>query len=129
MDEAVIKYYRRLLRSEFEHAGTIENPDIYLDTVAENVQICGHMGDYLHLYIKVLQNKITDIRYLCICDPTANVAIELLCALVMNKTFEEINKIDVNTFSETLASDGKDFQKRATGLLELLHRGITNYLK
>ena len=128
MDEAIIKYYRKLLRSGFIHAGTLEAPDIYLDTVAENVQICGNMGDYLNLYIRVIDNKIADIKYLCICDPTANVAIELLCELILNKTFKEINRINADTFSEALESKGEDLKKRAEGLLELLHKGITEYL-
>ena len=35
MDAAVIQYYRRLLRTRFEHAGSFENPSILLDAIME----------------------------------------------------------------------------------------------
>jgi hypothetical protein len=53
MDAAVIKYYRRLLRTGFEHAGSLENPSIFLDTINENITVCGNAGNYLHLYLNV----------------------------------------------------------------------------
>jgi NifU-like protein involved in Fe-S cluster formation len=127
MDEAVIKYYRKLLKSGFEHAGSLENPDIYLDTVSENIPICGYMGDYLHLYIHCRDGKIASVKYLCTCDPTANVAVELLCGLIQGKALGEIEKLDTDSFSEALASDGEDLREKVTSLLELLHRGLDRY--
>jgi len=127
MDEAVIKYYRKLLRSGFVHAGSLENPDIYLDTVSENIPICGHIGDYMYLYIHVRHGKIDAIKYLCNCDPTANVAVEILCGLMRDKTFSEIKKLSADSFSEVLESNGEDLRKKASGLLELLHRGLDRY--
>jgi NifU-like protein involved in Fe-S cluster formation len=73
MDEAVIKYYRKLLRTRFEYAGTIENASIFLDSVGEKVLICGSTGDFMQLYINVVKNRIDDMKYMCQCDPTANV--------------------------------------------------------
>ncbi|MBN1380741.1 MAG: iron-sulfur cluster assembly scaffold protein [Deltaproteobacteria bacterium] len=128
MDEAVIKYYRKLLRSGFKYAGTVDNPDIFIDTVSENVPLCGHAGDYLHLYIHVRDGKIAAARYLCTCEPTTNVVVEILCGLVQNKTLAEVKQINENFFSEELASDGKDLRHKAAGLLELLHRGLDRYL-
>jgi NifU-like protein involved in Fe-S cluster formation len=127
MDEVIIKYYRGLLKNGFVHAGSLEKPDIFLDTVSENIPICGNMGDYLHLYIHVRTGKIAAIKYLCTCDPTANVAVEMLCGLIRGKTFAEIESINEDSFSQALASDNEDLRKKAAGLLELLHRGIIRY--
>ena len=89
MDEGVIKYYRRLLRTGFEYAGSIENATIFLDSVTEEIVHCGNVGNYMQLYIHVSDNIIDDIKYTCSCDPAANVAVEILCALVKGKTLEE----------------------------------------
>jgi hypothetical protein len=79
MDEAVIKYYRRMLRVGFEHVGPLDNPTIFLDSIGENIRVCGQIASiYLHLYIKVTHDTIDDVRYLCTCDPVANVAVEIL---------------------------------------------------
>jgi NifU-like protein involved in Fe-S cluster formation len=127
MDEAVIKYYRRLLKSGFEYPGTLEDPSIFLDTVSENIPICGHMGDYLHLYIRVRNHMVEDIKYLCSCDPTANVAVEILCGLLLGKTLEEIEAINEGSFCEVLKADSAELCKKAGGLLELLHRGLARF--
>ncbi len=89
MDEAVIKFYRKLLRSGFEHSGSLENASIFLDSVGEKVLICGSTGDFMQLYINVVNNTIDNIKYMCVCDPTANVAVEILCTLVKGKTLDE----------------------------------------
>jgi hypothetical protein len=41
MDEQVIKYYRRLLKTGFDHVGSLENPSIFLDSVGEKIRVCG----------------------------------------------------------------------------------------
>ena len=89
MDEAVIKYYRKLLKTGFEHSGSIEKASIFLDNTGEKVLICGSTGDYMQLYVNVVNDKIEDITYMCVCDPTANVAVELLCILMKGKSLEE----------------------------------------
>ena len=38
------------------------------------------------LYPVVDDDRINDIKYLCSCEPTANVAVEVLCTLVKGKT-------------------------------------------
>ena len=55
MDEAVIKYYRKLLKNGFENSGSFENASIFLDNVGEKVLICGSTGDYMQLYVNVDQ--------------------------------------------------------------------------
>ncbi len=128
MDEAVIKFYRSLLRNGFQYAGRIENPTIFLDSVGENLPICGKMGkDYLHLYIKVQGDKITEMKYLCTCDPTANVVFEILCALATGKTIAEVSAFTEESFAAVLNSRGEDFLKRAKGSLELINRGISRF--
>lgn len=128
MDEAVIKYYRQLLRTGFEHAGSLENPSIFLDSVGERIPICvTSIRNYLHLYVNIRDGVIEDIKYLCTCDPTANVVAEMLCTLVKGKTLAEVATITENSFSQTLGSKGEEFLKKARGIIELLNRGLTRY--
>ena len=127
MDEAVIKYYRKLLRTRFEYAGSIENASIFLDSVGEKVLICGSTGDFMQLYINVINNRIDDIKYMCQCDPTANVAVEILCALLKGKTLDDAATLKEEAFFQFLGSNGEELQKKAKGLLELLNKGIARY--
>jgi NifU-like protein involved in Fe-S cluster formation len=128
MDELVIKYYRRLLRNGFEHAGSLENPSIFLDSVGEKIYICSHIGrDYMHIYINISGDTIDDIKYKCMCDPTANVVVEILCTLVKGKTLAEAAAITEDSFVQVLGSEGKEFLKKSKGIIELLNRGLTRY--
>jgi NifU-like protein involved in Fe-S cluster formation len=128
MDEQVVKYYRRLCRTGFEHAGKLENPSIFLDTVGEKIRICSHISQaYMHIYIKIRRGIIDDIKYLCTCDPTANVLVEILCGLVKGKTIQEAEALTVEDFSRALGSRGDEFMKKAAGIVELLHRGLARF--
>ncbi len=128
MDEAVVKYYRMLLRTGFEHAGMMDDPTIVLDAVQENMRICDHVGvDSLQLRIKVSRGLVERIRYLCTCDPTTNVAVEMLCHLLDGRSLEAARQITPASFLEMLGSESEDLVRKATGLLELLHRGIERY--
>ncbi len=127
MDEAVIKYYRNLLRTRFEHAGIIENPSVFIDTVGTKVLLCGNTGDFMELYVNIVDNTIPEIKYNCCCDPTANVAVEILCILTRGKTLEEVAAITEQDFAQYLGSLGEDFLKKAHGLVELLNLGIKRY--
>jgi NifU-like protein involved in Fe-S cluster formation len=127
MDMAVIKRYRGLLRTGFEYCGSFENPSIYLDSVGEGLRFCGRPSDYMHIYINVSNGKIDSIKYLCSCDPTANVAVEVLCTLVKDKTLDEVTTITENLFFEAIGSRSEEVQKKVKGLLELVNRGITKY--
>jgi NifU-like protein involved in Fe-S cluster formation len=128
LDEQVIKYYRKLLRSGFEYTGTLENPSIFLDSVGEKIRICSHIEqNYLHIYINISEDTVKEIKYLCMCDPTANVAVEVLCSLVKGKMIKELETLTKESFSLTLGSSGEDYLKSARGLIELLHRGIARY--
>jgi hypothetical protein len=41
--------------------------------------ICGNTGDFMQVYINVVNNRIDNIKYTCVWDPTANIALEILC--------------------------------------------------
>ncbi len=128
MDELVVKYYRRLCRQGFEHAGEIKNPDIFLDTIGERIRICSHVSHaYMHIYINIRGGIVEDIRYLCTCDPTANVVVEILCALLKGKTIKQAEALTESDFSQALGSTGEEFLKKSRGIIELLHRGLTRY--
>jgi NifU-like protein involved in Fe-S cluster formation len=127
VDEAVIKYYRRLLREGFEHAGSFHNPSIFLDSVGEGIRVCGRATGYMHIFINVSNKTIDDIKYLCTCDPTANVAVEVLCDLVKGKTLEEAATTPEDSFFRVVGSRSEELRKKAKGLLELLNRGLIRY--
>jgi NifU-like protein involved in Fe-S cluster formation len=81
----------------------------------------------MQLYINVVNNKIDDIKYTCSCDPTANVAVEILCTLVKGRTLDEAANIPEQAVYQFLGSDGEDLQKKVKGLKELLNIGISRY--
>jgi NifU-like protein involved in Fe-S cluster formation len=126
VDKAVIKYYRRLLRTGFEHAGSLDHPSIFLDTVGEGIRLCGGPTDYLHIFIKVKGNVIVDVKYLCNCDPTANVAVEVMCGLIKGKTLEEASATTVGSFLRVVGR-GRELRIKVRDLLELLNRGLIRY--
>jgi len=128
MDEVVTKIYRRLLQNGFEHTGSIENPSIFLDTKLEGISLCSQAGrDYMNIYIDIKRGVITDIKYLCFCDPTSNIVAETLCQLARGKTVEEVKALNRDDFFKAIGSDTKLIQKKVTGILELLDRGISRF--
>jgi NifU-like protein involved in Fe-S cluster formation len=126
VDEAVVKYYRKLLRTGFEHAGSFDNPSIFLESVGEG-RVCGRAGDYMHIFINITNDRIDGIRYLCTCDPTANVAVEILCALAKGKRLEEAQAITEDSLLQAFGTASEDLRKKAEGLLELLNKGLAQY--
>jgi NifU-like protein involved in Fe-S cluster formation len=128
LDEAVIKFYRKLLRYGFEHIGSIENPSIFLDSIGENIPICAQAAmSYIHLYINIRDGTIEDVKYLCMCDPTANVVTEILCTLVKGKTLAEVEAITEDSFARVLGGGDEEFLKKARGIIELINRGFRRY--
>jgi NifU-like protein involved in Fe-S cluster formation len=128
MDELVVKYYRRLCKTGFEHAGELENPSIFLDTVGEKIRICSHVSHaYMHIYINIRQDIIEDVKYLCTCDPTANVVVEIFCILIKSKTLKEAWALTEGDFIQALGGGGEEYRKKARGIIELLHRGLARY--
>jgi NifU-like protein involved in Fe-S cluster formation len=127
MDQAVIRYYRNLLKTGFNHAGSLENPSIFLDTVNEKLPICGNIGNYLHLYLYIHNDIIDDIKYLCTCDPTTNVAVEILCFLIKGKTVAAARTISKESFFNILGVQSQELGKKAEGLMDLMNRGFARW--
>ncbi len=128
MDELVVKYYRHLCRTGFLHTGEMANPSIFIDSVGEKIRICSHVSHaYMHIYISVRNGVIDDTKYLCTCDPTANVAVEIMCGLLKGRSLQAAEALTEKDFSGVLGSTGEEFLKKARGLIELLHRGIARY--
>lgn len=128
MDEAVSAYYRKLMQEGFKNAGEIENPTMFIDSKAEGVSICGQgKTDFMNIYIQVKDRVITDVRYLCSCDPTANVVIEILCNLAKGLTLEKAKDINKDQFYEIIGSSRGPIRQKVWGAIELLNRVIKRY--
>jgi NifU-like protein involved in Fe-S cluster formation len=128
MDEAVIKYYRRLLRTGFEYAGSFNNPTLFLDFDVEGWKRAGcHPADSMHIFINLTNGRIEDIKYLCLCNPTVNVVIEVLCALAKGKRVEEIQSITEDSILQAIGTRGEDVRKKAGALLGFLDNSLTMY--
>ncbi|MDD5206648.1 MAG: iron-sulfur cluster assembly scaffold protein [Desulfobacterales bacterium] len=127
MDEAVRKYYRRLMETHFEHEGKFEDASIFVETAGGNTGLCAAEDDFMRLYVNVVNNSIYDIKYLCVCDPTANVAVEVLCALLKGKSLDEAAGLPEEAFYQYLGGKDDDLQKMIKGLKELLKGGISDY--
>ena len=128
MDEAVIRYYRKLLKTGFENAGSFDVPSIFLESIGDG-RVCGHAGSYMHIFINVIHDRINGIKYLCTCDPAANVAVEVLCTLAKGKSLDEVQVITEDLVLETVGSRSDDLRSKATALLELLNKGLVQYQK
>jgi len=126
VDEAVIKYYRKLLKTGFENAGSFDKPSVFIESVGDG-RVCGHAGDYIHIFINVVNDRIDGMKYLCTCDPAANVAVEVLCTLAKGKRLDEARAITEDSLLQKVGSSGEDLRNKATGLLELLNKGIVQY--
>ena len=124
MNESVIAFYRRLLKEDFPNSGLMENPSVFVEAVGERLINCGNTGNYMQLYLRIAEGRITDITYLCACEPVANVAVEILCDLVKGKTVEEATAVTEECFYLRLGSRDDELSGKAAGLLELLREGL-----
>jgi len=128
MDEVVAERYRKLLESGFKYAGSFDNPTMFINTKAEGIHICGKgESDYINLYLQVSNGVIDDIKYLCSCDPTANVVIEVLCHLIKGKTIAAAKALKKEQYYEAIGSDGGTVRKKVWGTIELLNRVFTRF--
>ena len=127
MDKAVIQYYRWLLKTDFGNAGSFENASIFVEAVGEKMIHCGNTGNYMQLYLNVVDNKINDIKYLCSCEPTANVAVEVLCNLMKGKSLDEAAALSEQAFYQCIGCDGEELRLKVRGLLEMVNKGIAGY--
>ncbi len=127
MDEAVIKYYKMLLKTGFKNSGSFDNPSIFLEDDKTKGILCGKTGDSLRLYINIHDDMIENIKYLCTCGPIVNAVIEVLCILVNGKSLAEAKNLTEGAFSQVVNSRGDDFQKKARLAIELLKEGIKEF--
>ena len=128
MDEVVTSQYRKLMEKGFENAGSFENPTMFIDSKAEGVSVCGQAGtDYMNIYVMAPNGVVEDIRYLCSCDPAANVVVEVLCKLARGKTLEEAKALTKEQFFEAIGSDGGSVRRKVWGMIELMNRVINRY--
>ena len=128
MDEVVTELYRKLLETGFENAGSFDNPTMFIDTKAEGISICGQSGqDYMNIYIMISDNVITDIKYLCSCDPTANVIVEILCNLAKGKSISEAKALKKEQFFEAIGSDGGTVRRKTWQAIELFNRVFNRF--
>jgi nitrogen fixation NifU-like protein len=127
MDEAIIQYYKRLLKTGFENSGSFDNPSIFLEEDQTKFVLCGRTGDSLHIYINIRDDMIDNIKYLCTCGPTVNVVIEILCILVKGKSLNEAKNLTEGDFSQVINSLGDEFLKKARLAIGLLKEGIKKF--
>jgi NifU-like protein involved in Fe-S cluster formation len=128
MDEIIAERYRRLMRTGFEHAGLIDDPSMFIDSKAEGISVCDQATrDYVNIYIIISGDKIDDLKYLCSCDPTTNVVVEVLCTLAIGKTFKEVKALTKEDFFQAIGSEGGGVHRKVWGMMELLNRVIYRY--
>ncbi len=128
MDEVITEKYRKLMHEGFKNAGQVDNPTMFIDTKAEGVSICGHGSkDFMNIYLKVTDGVVSEIKYLCMCDPTANVVVEVLCELVRGKTLEQVKAITKEQFFDYIGSSGGNVYRKVWGTIELINRVIKRW--
>ena len=128
MDEIITRYYRQIVRMGFENCGKLETPSIFMDSSMEKLHPCNAtINGYMHLYINIRDNIIENVKYLCLCEPTSNVAVELLCIMIKGKTIEEVEAITETSFIQMTGSKNEEFLKKAKGILDLFSKGLTRY--
>ena len=81
----------------------------------------------MNIYVMVEDDVITDIKYLCSCDPTANVVVEVLCDLAKGKTIEQARNLTKEEFFEAIGSDGGSVRRKVWGVIELLNRVFNRF--
>ena len=126
VDTAVIKYYRNLLKTGFQNAGSLETPSLLLETIGEG-RVCGSAGDYMRLFISITNGRIDRMKYLCTCDPTANVAVETLCNLAKDKSLKEAQAITEDSVLQMIGGSSGDLRSKARGLIDMLNEGLAKY--
>lgn len=127
MDKVIINYYRYLLKENFPNAGELDQANIFVEAIGGKLINCGNTGNYMQLFMNVVANRITNIKYRCSCEPVANVAVEILCNVMKGKTLEEVAGLSEETFFQLLGTCDEALGRKVKGLLELIAEGINNY--
>jgi NifU-like protein involved in Fe-S cluster formation len=128
MDQAVVNYYRKLILTNFRYAGVIQNADITVNAAQEGIAVCGKKNDDpVRIYLKTVGNIVEDAKYLCMCDPVTQVAVEILCELLPGKSLETIKAMKPDAFLKLLEGESAEFTERAKLLIQLINKGIERY--
>jgi hypothetical protein len=70
---------------------------------------------------------VTDIKYLCSCDPTANVVVEVLCDLVRGMNLEQAKTLDKERFYKAIGTGGGAVPRKVWGAIHLMTQVIKRY--
>ena len=128
MDEVITEQYRKLMQEGFKNAGEVNDPTMFIDTKAEGVSICGQGSkDFMNIYLKVTDGVISEVKYLCMCDPTANVVVEALCELTRGKTLDDVKALTKEQFFAYIGSSGGNVYRKVWGTIELINRVIKRW--
>jgi len=128
MDPGVVVLYRKLIKENFPNSGELENASIFVEAIGQHMIHCGETGNYMQLYLQLDGRRIKDIKYLCSCEPVANVAVEILCDLARGMTLEEAAGLTEEPFYQAIGSCDEEIRKKVRGLLALLHEAIAPYM-
>lgn len=86
-------------------------------------------GDIMHVYIKIKNNKIIDIKFKTMGCVAAIASSDALCALAKGKTIEQASKISSKDIIKYLG-DLPDVKKHCSVLgMEALQKAIEDYKK
>ena len=128
MDEVIAQNYRKLVEEGFKHAGSIESPSVFFDSKAEGVSVCGDGGkDYVNFYLRIEGDVIDEIKYLCSCDPAANVAVEAMCELCRGKTLGQAKAVTKEDLYAAIGASRGLISRKVWGVLELFNLVIKRY--
>jgi NifU-like protein involved in Fe-S cluster formation len=128
MDEVIARNYRKLVEEGFKHARNIESPSIFFDSKAEGVSVCGDGGkDYVNFYLRIEGDVIDDMKYLCSCDPAANVAVEAMCELCKGKTLGQAKAVTKEDLYAAIGTGRGLIARKVWGVLELFNLVIKRY--
>jgi nitrogen fixation NifU-like protein len=125
-DEVGYLVYNETLIDHFVHprnVGEIENPDA-IGTVGDPT-----CGDFIRVYLKVKDERISDFRFLTQGCPGAIATASIATELAIGKTLDEALKLTDNDV--ILAAGGIPARKAHCSLLAIrgLHEAIANYRK
>ena len=126
MHEVIKKYYANMSDAGYENAGMINNADIviYIASFETLSPACGSIDDFIDYYFKLTDNHITEVRYQCMTDPTANVIADVICELAKGKTMQEFLQLKPDNIIQFLGCDDELVKTKSVVLLELLREKI-----
>ncbi len=117
----IVSYFKHIFADPTtSRMGKIDNAELQI-----NGELCPRRGkkDQLFLHGKIVDGRLKDLKFMCaLCDPPMFVAADILCKLALEKTREEISRLDEKEFEEHLGGasfEGFEHFKRARELLVL----------